>query len=121
MVSVDAIYDLNKNWTLGGKLGGRFSDSAVDATASFEDNDAWLAVINARFHVTHKWDILMEARRLEANQADFSETGVLIAGYRHVGNNLKIGLGYNFGEFSDELTDLTLDDRGPFINLIAKF
>ncbi|MEP4246518.1 hypothetical protein [Tateyamaria sp.] len=121
VVSIDGIYDLNKNWTLGGKLGGRFSDTAVDANSSFEGNDAWLAVVNARYHLTHKWDILMEARHLQANQADFSETGFLAAGYRHVGNNLKIGVGYNFGQFSDDLTDITLDDQGPFINLIAKF
>jgi hypothetical protein len=32
-----------------------------------------------------------------------------------------IGGSYNFGEFSDDLTDLVADDQGAEINLIAKF
>ena len=41
--------------------------------------------------------------------------------YRHVNNNAKIGVGYNFGRFSDDLTDLTHDDQGLFVNFVAKF
>ena len=29
--------------------------------------------------------------------------------------------GYNFGSFSDDLRDLTLDDRGVFLNMVGKF
>lgn len=119
--TVDADYDLNPQWTLGGKLGLRLSNSSPSDTVALARNDAYLAVINARYHLTHKWDFLVEGRYLEARQAGLTETGVLAAGYRHVGNNLKLGVGYNFGSFSDDLTDLTHDDRGAFINLIAKF
>ncbi|MBM2578012.1 TonB-dependent receptor [Jannaschia sp. Os4] len=121
VLSVDGEYDLNERWSLGAKFGGRWSETSPDGTSPFEDNDAWLAVVNTRWHVTHKWDALLEARRLEADQAGFSDTGVLGAVYRHVGRNAKIGLGYNFGSFSDDLTDLTADDRGVFVNVIAKF
>lgn len=41
--------------------------------------------------------------------------------YKHVGNNVKVGVGYNFGTFSDDLTDLSRDDQGAFLNFIAKF
>ena len=47
--------------------------------------------------------------------------GVLAGIYRHIGDNLKIGVGYNFGRFSDDLTDLTLDDEGFFVNVVGKF
>jgi hypothetical protein len=30
-------------------------------------------------------------------------------------------VGYNFGQFSDDLTDLTTDDAGIFLNVIAQF
>ncbi|MBZ5509439.1 MAG: hypothetical protein LAO78_28635 [Acidobacteriia bacterium] len=33
--------------------------------------------------------------------------GVLAAIYHHISKNLKAGVGYNFTNFSDELTDLT--------------
>jgi hypothetical protein len=121
VLSVDASYDYNRHWTLGGKVGGRFSESSPNATAAFQENDAWLVVANARYHVTHKWDLLVEGRYLKAEQAGVAEYGLLGAAYRHIGNNFKVGVGYNFGKFSDDLTDLTFDDRGLFINLIAKY
>ena len=121
ILSADASYDLNRHWTIGGKLGMRQSESSPSDGVPFAANDAWLAVANARYQVTHKWDVLLEGRALVAVQADLTEFGVLGAVYRHVGNNYKIGLGYNFGSFSDDLTDLTFDDRGLFINLVAKF
>ncbi len=119
--SVDASYDVNNHWTIGGKLGGRISESRADESFAFTNNNAYLGVLNARYHVTHKWDLLAEVRAFEAPDADVSEVGVLLAGYRHVGNNWKVGLGYNFTEFSDDLSDLTLDDRGVFVNIVAKY
>ena len=45
----------------------------------------------------------------------------MLAGvYRHINENLKLGAGYNFGHFSDDLRDQTFDDRGIFINLLGK-
>jgi hypothetical protein len=32
-----------------------------------------------------------------------------------------VGVGYNFGRFSDDLRDLTLDDEGVFFNAVGKF
>ncbi|MCY4334553.1 MAG: hypothetical protein OXC60_07735 [Litoreibacter sp.] len=119
--SVDATYDLNEQWTIGGKLGARLSESRTLETDPYTGNDAWLGVLNARYHVTHKWDLLGEVRMLDATDAGTQDIGFLAAGYRHIGNNWKVGLGYNFGRFSDDLTDLTLDDEGLFLNIIAKY
>lgn len=119
--NIDAIYDLNEKWTVGGKFGFRLSESAPNAATPLASNDAYLVVANARYHLVHKWDLLAEARMLEADQAGLSEFGLLAAAFRHVGNNAKIGVGYNFTSFSDDLTDLTLNDNGLFVNLVAKF
>ncbi|TDT74032.1 hypothetical protein BDE40_2816 [Litoreibacter halocynthiae] len=121
VLSFDAIYDLNQQWTIGGKIGARLSDSSPNATTAFSENDAWLGVANVRYHLVHKWDALLEARVLNARQIQTKEYGLVGAIYRHVGNNFKLGVGYNSGRFSDDLTDLTYDDKGVFINLIAKF
>ena len=119
--SVDADYDLNERWSIGGKLGFRLSDTSPDSTSAFVANDAVLAIANARYHLVHNWDILLEARSLQIRQAKTTDFGLLAAVYRHFGNNMKLGVGYNFGQFSDDITDLTQDDKGLFINLIAKF
>ncbi len=71
--------------------------------------------------MTHTWDLLGEMRVLHSEKFDTTDYGAFLAGYRHVGDNVKLGLGYNFGRFSDDLADLTHDEKGLFLNLIAKF
>ncbi|WP_341366142.1 hypothetical protein [Yoonia sp. BS5-3] len=121
IVDIAGNYDINRHWTIGAKLGARLTDSAADSTMELTSNDAWLGVINARYNVVHNWDALIELRHLETIDAETSDTGVLAAVYRHFGNNAKVGVGYNFASFSDDLSDLTFDDQGAFINIIAKF
>ncbi|MFV8556624.1 hypothetical protein ACNQ62_00955 [Sulfitobacter sp. SBS6] len=121
ILSLDADYDYNTSWTIGGKVGGRWGQSAPDDTIALADNDAFLGVLNARYHLTHKWDLLIEGRHLEAQDAGLAETSFVGAIYRHLGSNVKLGLGYNSGSFSDDLSDLTYDDEGVFLNFIAKF
>lgn len=121
VLSLDVEYDLNRHWSLGGKIGGRWAESAPDDSTPLSRNDAYLLVANARYHMLHNWDVLVEGRYLEAKQAGISETSALAAVYRHIGSTFKLGAGYNFGSFSDDLTDLTYDDKGVFVNLIAKF
>jgi len=57
---------------------------------------------------------------LKLPDAQDQRTGALIGIYRHIGNNLKVGLGYNFADFSDDLTDLDYNHQGVFINIVGK-
>ncbi|THH38498.1 hypothetical protein E4Z66_02705 [Aliishimia ponticola] len=118
ILSLDSSYDLNPNWTVGGKVGGRWSEQDFDGV--FTSNNATLGVLNLRYHAVHKWDFLLEARQLRAEDVG-SQFGLLAAAYRHVGNNLKVGVGFNDGAFSDDLSDVTYDDRGVFLNIVGKF
>ncbi len=121
VVSVDATYDLNQQWTLGGKVGYR-SSQTLDADGNLDAaNDAWLAAASARWHLVRDWDALLEVRQLNLVDAGTSETSALGAVYKTLNQNLKVGVGYNFGSFSDDLTDLTLDDQGAFLNIVAQF
>ena len=82
---------------------------------------AVLGILRADFHVIRKWDLLAEARVLHLAESRTTKYGFLAAAYRHFGDNMKIGVGYNFGHFSDDLRDLTYDDQGIFLNAIGKF
>ncbi len=118
---LDASYDLNKKWTVGGKVAYRFGESAPVGTTTFSSSDAFLGLVNLRYHFVHNWDALAELRHLRSKSAQTGELGGLVAIYRHLNGNLKLGVGYNFSNFSDDLTDLTYEDHGIFVNLIAKF
>ena len=39
--------------------------------------------------------------------------------YRHIAKHAKIGVGYNFSDFSDDLTDLSYRSRGWYLNAIT--
>ena len=57
---------------------------------------------------------------LELPEAQDRRSGALFGIYRHIGKNFKFGVGYNFTDFSDDLTDLDFDSQGLFINLVGK-
>jgi len=40
---------------------------------------------------------------------------------RHIGKNFKVGIGYNFTNFNDDLSDNDGSAKGWFVNLIGKF
>jgi hypothetical protein len=46
---------------------------------------------------------------------------MLVALYRHIGGHVKLGAGYNFTDYSDDLTDLSYRSRGPFLNVLGTF
>lgn len=119
--SVDMLYDLTPRWTIGGKYAyrlGQVSQDRVDP--DFFDSRASLYIARADWHVVRHWDAFMEARLLDLPDAKDSKSGALLGIYRHLNDNVKLGGGYNFTEFSDDLTDLSYDSQGFFINLVAK-
>lgn len=119
--SADVIWEVSPQWEIGGKLAYRSAQTAERGTDNWTKNDALLAAVRGTYHVTHRWDMTAELRRLELLTNDASDTGVALTAYRHLGSKAKLGVGYNFGSFSDDLRDITLDDEGVFVNLVAKF
>jgi opacity protein-like surface antigen len=119
--AVDVMYDLTPRWTVGGKYAyrqGEVSQDRVDR--EFFESRAHLYVLRADWHVVHRWDALLEGRMLDLPDAEDRLSGVLVGLYRHIGNHVKVGVGYNFSKFSDDLTDLDYDHQGLFINIIGK-
>ena len=122
VLSIDTIYDLNQWITLGGKYAyrsGQLRDNRVEG--DWFDSEMHLAIGRIDLHVVKEWDVVAEARWLESPTADDSRVGALVGVYRHINDNLKLGVGYNFTDFSDDLTDLDYDHKGIFVNAIAKY
>ncbi|KAB2716245.1 TonB-dependent receptor [Brucella intermedia] len=128
IVSADFTYDLMPWLSVGGKYGMRYGQvrerQMEDDRKEFSDwytSSAHLGIVRADLHIVKNWDALVEGRVLHMPEAKTTDYGALLAVYRHVGENFKVGAGYNFGAFSDDLRDLTLNDRGVFLNVIGKF
>ncbi|MYM61755.1 OmpA family protein [Pseudomaricurvus sp. HS19] len=122
VISTDVIYDLTTRWSLGAKYAYRRGELSLDREdPEFFRSDASLYILRADWHVLHHWDLLMEARLLDLPDAQDQRSGMLVGIYRHFGDNLKVGVGYNATDFSDDLTDLSYDSKGMFINAVGKF
>ncbi|MBI5889717.1 MAG: OmpA family protein [Nitrosomonadales bacterium] len=121
IVSADATYDVTQQWSVGGKYAYRLGQLSMDRTDPvFFDSRAQLTIVRADWHFVHRWDALIEGRMLNLPDAHDRRSGALLAIYRHIGDNVKLGVGFNFTNFSDDLTDLSYDSKGLFINLIGK-
>jgi hypothetical protein len=121
IAAADVMYDLTPRWTVGGKYAYRLGEVSQDrADREFFDSRAHLYVLRADWHFVHRWDALVEGRMLDLPDAGDRLGGALVGIYRHIGNHIKVGAGYNFSKFSDDLTDLDYDHQGLFINVIGK-
>jgi len=126
VLDVDTIYDVRPWISVGAKLGVRVGQLQTTATPGVAASDwfsssAYLVVLRADLHFVKEWDALVEARRLAALEAGDARSGFLVGVYRHVNEHVKIGVGYNFTNFSDDLTDQSYRSSGWFMNALSTF
>lgn len=120
--SVDTLWDVWKWMSVGVKYGVKHGEVTTSRTSSdYFSSTAQLVVLRSDVHFTREFDGLVEWRWLDVDIAEDTRTGFLIAGYKHFGKNFKFGGGYNFAEFDDDLTNLSYDAEGFFINAVTKF
>jgi hypothetical protein len=98
----------------------RFGQWQPEEGGNWESSNAQLAVLRADLHVVRKWDVLLEGRCLWESASQSANWGAVAALYRQINDNFDVGVGYNFGHYSDDLTDLTANDQGFFINAVGK-
>ncbi|MFP5393135.1 MAG: OmpA family protein, partial [Gammaproteobacteria bacterium] len=122
VLNADLMVDVTPWMSVGGKLGLRMGEVAASRTSDeWHDSRATLAVLRADWHWVREWDAIAEVRRLAVREAQDARSGALLGIYRHVGQHAKIGVGYNFTRFSDDLTDMSYRSRGWFINALGTF
>jgi len=123
----DAIFQVTRNFDIGAKYGVKVGEvTSCRSCTDWYGSNIHLLVGRVDWHVVKNWDALLEGRVMwQGNVGNSGESairyGALAAVYRHVGDNLKIGGGYNFGAFDDNLTNVSFDKQGLFVNAIAKF
>ncbi|EEW26087.1 TonB-dependent receptor [Rhodobacter ferrooxidans] len=113
--------DLNQQFTLGVKYGFRQREEAARGSNVFNSSQAHLGIMRLDYHVVHNWDIMAESRAMAFPKANTTEFGALVAVYRDMGDNLRLGGGYSWGGVSDDLRSMETNREGVFLNLISKF
>ncbi|MDH3297888.1 MAG: OmpA family protein, partial [Gemmatimonadota bacterium] len=120
IAAFDLSYDVTADWSIGGKYAYRLGQVSLDREQrNFFDNAAQLAVLRADWRFRKGWESLAEVRMLDLPDVGQRRSGALVGIYRYFGKHMKVGAGYNFTDFSDDLTDLSYDHQGAFVNFIG--
>jgi len=119
VAALDLTYDLTDIWSIGGKYAYRLGQLSLDREQpQFFDNRAQLYILRTDLKFGG-WEGLLEGRMLDMTDLNEQRAGALVAVYRYVGKHFKVGAGYNFTDFSEDLTDLSFRSEGVFINMIG--
>ncbi len=120
IAAVDVTWELSSRLTIGGKYAHRLGEVSLDReNPEFFDNNASLYVLRGDYRFRKNWEFLLEGRLLDMPDLSESKSGALIAVSRYFGDHFKAGLGYNFTDFSDDLTDLSFEHQGVFLNIVG--
>ena len=74
----------------------------------------------ARYAFAADWNALAEYRFLGVSDGGNLQGALLGLDY-DVNANFRVGAGYNFSDFSDDLTDFDYDDNGWFVNFVGSY
>ena len=121
ILSLEGVWMPNDRWELAGKLMrrrgevrmGRLEGEWADSTATF-------AAVQGRWAFADQWHSLAEFRWLDVDDGGVRK-GFLVGVDRDIGRNFRVGVGYNFTEFSDDLTNFDYDHKGWFLNLVGTY
>ena len=124
IASIDASYDVSAKFTLGGKYAHRAGSVTTNRDSlDFTKSQADLGVLRLDYHVTHRWDAVLEGRYLDIGNGVITRKGGLGGIYRHVNDNSKIGLGLTWGGIEEEYlaTVGKENEIGWYLNVVGKF
>ncbi len=120
VVALEGIYDLSRYFSLGAKAAYKSGQMRLGRTSGeWVYSDTMLFVGRLNYHFIKNWDASLEYRYLEVVQAKDYKHGPVVCLYRHIGDHVMIGVGYNFTDFNDDLTNLSYEAGGWFVNFIA--
>lgn len=121
--SFEEIYNLTKKIDIGSKFALKKSMlKEFREKGSWYKNDIQLYALKCTYHFIYKWDILSEYHWLISDLSNDKNEGCLISLEYHVNKNMKVGVGYNFTNFQDDLVIINnYKAKGYFFNIIAKF
>jgi len=119
--SLEGIYDFNHLFQAVGKVAYRLSEEKV-GPRDWVESDTYLYLGRLNYHIINNWDIGAEYRVFENKQNHDTLEGWLLEINRNFGRYFKLGVGYNFTEYNDDLRyKENFDSKGWFLRAIGKY
>lgn len=121
VLSLEGVYRMGHRWEAAAKLARREGKVRYGrGTGSWFDSATSFAAGQVRYELTQRWHGLAEYRWLDVDDGG-TRQGWMVGVDRDIGRNFRIGAGYNFTDFSDDLTDFDYDHRGWYINFVGSY
>jgi hypothetical protein len=121
VVSLEGIYRPLNHWEFALKAARREGEVRMGRmTGVWADSAATLLAGQVRYGITTHWHGLLEYRNLTVKDGG-RRHGALVGVDRDIGKNFRVGVGYNFTDFSDKLTNFDYDHRGWFLNVVGSY
>jgi hypothetical protein len=118
VLALDGLYRINQPWLVGAKAAYRLGERRLTrGTGPSFSSDVGLIGVKGHYRLHKDWSATLEYRWLVTPEAEAETHGMLLALNRYLNDNMQLGLGYNFSDFSDDLTHLNYDVSGWFMNL----
>ncbi|MFH0753506.1 MAG: hypothetical protein V2A70_02955 [Candidatus Omnitrophota bacterium] len=119
VVTAGAAFEINEKWELVEKLAMRIMQEKVTGF-EFAKTHTWLLINRVNYTLNRDWKIGAEYRILKVQEAQDQKSGVLLEAVHGMNDNMELGIGWNFTQFVDDLTDLDYTVQGPFIRMTGK-
>ncbi|MBA3929148.1 MAG: hypothetical protein C0521_06095, partial [Xanthomonas sp.] len=121
IVSLEGVYKHDQHWEFAGKLIRREGEVRMGrGTGVWLDSATTFAAVQARYELRTKWHALGEYRWVDVKDGG-ARHGFLAGVDRDLNAHFRLGAGYNFTRFSDDMTDFDYDHRGWFVNMTGRY
>lgn len=121
VLSLEGVYRIDQRWEVAGKLARREGEVRYGrGTGAWFDSTTNFAAAQLRYDLYYQWHGLLEYRLLDVRDGGRRQ-GWLVGVDRDVGRNFRMGVGYNFTDFSDDLTRFDYDHRGWYLTMSGRY
>ncbi len=119
LFALEGVYAPNWRWEFYGKYALRHSRTYL-ASDQVGKGSISLAQIRAMYHLDYSWDLVGEARWISQPTADYTELGWLAEVGYTVTPNLRLAVGYSFGQVADRDFSGSRSAGGVYFGLSLK-
>ena len=118
------IYSYNARLDLGLKLAYKRKESTYNRLSGADykaKTDIYLVGLRSTYRIMKDWDILGEYHWKVDRESDDLSQGAILSVQKYISENLRLGVGYNFSHFDDDLKKDDHESHGWFINIVGVF
>lgn len=115
ILGLETIYDYDDENQIVAKLAGKQAEEWVPGFDGPTDSKTWLAILRLNRKFLVDYELALEYRVLGQCLAEDSRQGALVEVNRYFSNWLKLGVGYNFSGFNDDLAHQDYNAYGWYV------